>query len=379
MRTVILAAGLLALGAAVSPGAHAAHRVHHAHRGHAVRPVQPATGERLELDPASGNYRIAYFLPGDPRGRGAALHHGVYVPATKIDPVVESEFIYRAEQREVGYRYRIRNGTHARQALVSVSLEPVSEISALALPPTHGEVLPAERIAQLEGTAATALASPASWSGTVRTSPAGGLRIDWRYAAGRPGQGLAPGRTQEGFGVPADDLPGIALARLSGAAPAPEFAGAWPDGDVGDRLSYLTMHDYITRPVAVPAVGIPDPYDPALLLDRIRDQTHTWVAISLLDPIFSAALDRHFTTAAAALRAGDTQGARFDLDAIRTELAAQQPSLQPGVHCAAPKAAQIGLLAARVLDFDLNYVMMRMGEGSVAAVPVIPAQAGIQR
>jgi hypothetical protein len=359
MRTAILAAAVLVLGAAVAPDA-CAHAGPHGRRAHVSRAAFTLSGASLLLDPVSGNYRVSYYVPGDLR---KTLHHAVFVPSTKIDPVLESEFEY-GDDREVHYRYHLGNGPRARQALVSVVLEPVSELSALALPPTQPREMSADRRSQLEALAATALLTPAGWNGRVTTSAGGGLRIAWRYSAGARGRALVRGGRQAGFGLPADDLPGIVLAKLTGDAPVLKFDSAWPAGDIGDRLAYLATHDYVTRPVAVPAIAIPEPYDSARLLDSIRSQTHDWIAYRLLDPLFSVRLDHHLHEAAGALRRGDAQGARFELEDLRTLLAVQQPSLDTRdkhLPRVAPTAAQIDPLAARVLDFNLNYVLKRMG------------------
>ncbi len=380
MKTAILAAALLAIGVALAPGAYGARRAH------IVRTADPAPGERLALDPGSGNYRIDYLPPGAPRGkRDQPLLHAVFVPATKIDPAIESDFAYAGAAGDVRYSYRIANGRGARQPLVSMMLDPVSDLSALLLPPKRVEDIDITRIAQLESTAATALAAPAGWSGYVTTSPAGGLRISWRVEPGKRGRGLLPGRALAGFGLPADDLPGIVLARLTGDAPALDFKGREPGGDIRDRLAYLTANNYVTRPVAAPEIVLPQPFDAAVLLQRIQAHVHGWVALRLLDAGFSARLDSRLAAAAEDLRTNQPEAAREEIAQLRALLLRAHPELEmpqaQGARAARPArravsginagpdasepdlGAQIDPLAARVLDFDLNYVLRRMEEG----------------
>ncbi len=364
MRTAILAAVLLALGAAAAPSAHAAHR---GHRVHVVRTADGAPGETVALDPNTGDYRIAYFVQGKSGAPGEkTLRRAVFVPATKIDPVIESDFVYR-DDREVHYAYRIANGRMGREGVVEIILEPVSDLSALLVPPKRVQDIDVAKKSQLEDTAATALATPANWTGHVTTSAGGGLRIGWRFDAAGRARGILPGRAQAGFGMPANDLPGIVLAKMTGDAPALDFRGDGPDGDIRDRLNYLAAHNYVTRPIAVPGVAIPDPFDAALLVERIQAQVHTWILMNLIDPLFSARLDHHFAAAANALRQEMPEAARFDLDSIHTLLAVQDPGReaiagQGPCHCARPEAAQIDPLAARVLEFNLKYVEMRLEE-----------------
>lgn len=401
MRRAYLAAAICALGLSLLPcAADARHsrRAHHARRDRfpVVRRTDPP-GVGMALDPATGNYRISYYPPALPppsspslmEGQPAAtqagpvvlrvsavsrrrpsaakpkLLHAIFVPATKIDPIVESDFVYRPGRREVQYAYRIANGRGAKQALVRIAIEPLSTVSALMLPLPGGAGRDAERTAQFEATASGALISPDHWSGTLSALAGPGLRIVWQLDAAPGARGVAPGRAQSGFGLPADDLPGVALARLRGNAPPLRFGGHWPPGDIGDRLRYLTAHDYVTRPVAVPAITLPDPYDSAALIGRIQAQMHTWIALGLLDPLFADRLDHHLEYAADELRNGWTRDARYDLDAVHLLLALQYPSLEGKAgpaHLLKPAAMQIDVVAARVLDFDLKYVEMRMDQ-----------------
>lgn len=391
MRRAYIAAAVCVLSLTLAPGAHGARRRHRAHHRH--RPRHPhlhrhppgraaPQGPGIVLDPATGNYLISYYPPSAPADPAISqpvapdaektLLHATYVPATKVDPVVESDFVYREARHEVQYSYRIRNGRGAKQALAQIVLEPVSNVSALMLPPSVAGGMDATRTAQFEATASAALITPPNWDGQLSISPGRGLRIVWRFQAEGGKKGLAPGRAQDGFGMPADDLPGVVLARLKGDAPRLDFKGAPPDGDLADRLAYLLAHDYVTRPVAVPTIRVPDPYDTIVLIHRIQDQMHGWIRLQLLDPSFSARLNHHLRAAVNEMRYGHEQGARYELDAARLLLAVQQPSLAGNgdrARLPSPTAMQIDKLPARVLDFDLNYVEMQMEEARSRVPP----------
>jgi hypothetical protein len=380
LRRATIAAAIWVLGLSLIPGVADARHRHHRHRAHRAQRHARATPEKpgpgITLDPASGIYHISYYAPPAPgadpagtpvKGKPAAktLLHTTFVPATRIDPTIESDFVYRPDRREVQYAYRVANGRRAKAALVRIVIDPLSTVSALMLPPASAGGMDADHRTQFEGTASGALITPDHWSGTLSAHTGPGLRIVWQLDATPGAKGVAPGRAQAGFGLPADDLPGVVLAHLQGAAPAPPFGGNWPPGDIGDRLRYLAAHDYVTRPVAVPAIAVPEPYDPAALIGRIQAQMHTWVALQLLDPNFAERLDHHLIYAADGLRKGWIRDARYDLDAVHLLLAQQHPSLEGKegpAHLLKRTAMQIDVVAARVLDFDLKYVEMRLDE-----------------
>ena len=73
--------------------------------------------------------------------------------------------------------------------------------------------------------------------------------------------------------------------------------GTDSDSDIGKRIQALDDNDFVPRNAAVPTIAVPDPFDPAVTLERIQAHAHTWIAMKLLDPAFSAQLDRSFQSA----------------------------------------------------------------------------------
>ncbi len=106
---------------------------------------------------------------------------------------------------------------------------------------------------------------------------------------------------------------------------------------------------------------IPTPYNTAVTLESIQTYVHIWIAKQLLNATLSAQLDISFQAAIAAYRANQPQTAIIQLQTMRALIQQQQPDADkdaPVINLTAPPAL-IDLLAARILYFDLGYVMQR--------------------
>ena len=130
-------------------------------------------------------------------------------------------------------------------------------------------------------------------------------------------------------------------------------------------------NNFVPRPAAVPAVAVPNPFDAAVLLDRIQTQTHTWIAMQLLDASFSSQLDRYLTAAADAYRHNQPKAGKEHIQTLRKILKKEHEDLGRDEEHESDKnreknddrkSKMIDGLAARVLDFDLKYVLKRMGD-----------------
>src|SRR5450759_2543005 len=75
-------------------------------------------GESIVLDPNTGDYTLTYFdYPSAPKK--ARIRQAIFVPATKIDPIVKSAFNLR-EGGEIIYTYTVTNGIKSRQPLIAM-------------------------------------------------------------------------------------------------------------------------------------------------------------------------------------------------------------------------------------------------------------------
>ncbi|MHB9118372.1 MAG: hypothetical protein ACYC2R_08855 [Burkholderiales bacterium] len=324
-------------------------------------------GESIVLDPSTGDYTITYWdYPGDPDAR---IRQAVFVPATKIDPLVKSTFKLR-EGGTIFYTYRVTNGVKSRQPLIAMLFDPVTDIvSAVPLPKRQQDV-DLNTIAQTDRAGVAALATPDGWIGRSTTSRAGGLRIGWSYEdLNTDADGLASGKKQSGFGFSSKDLPGIGIAQLDGNAPVPMFPAEGPADELAKEFEPIEQNNFVSRNAAIPTIAVPNPFDPAVLLERIQTHAHTWIARKLLDPAFSAQLDRFFLAAVNAYRSNQPEAARKSLKAMREYIKQEHADSDreddgddKGDDKEKNKSKQILIdkLAARILDFDLKYVMKRM-------------------
>jgi hypothetical protein len=321
-------------------------------------------GESIVRDPATGNYTITYV--GD---SPTQLSQTIFVPSTKIVPTIRSSF-RMGERGVIMYRYTVSNGTSAKQAIVGVVLDQIAnpivgepvEPDVAATQATFNAYYAAEK---------AAIASPVDWIGSIIRIRSDNLdRLAWRPKGGTlRTNGIQAGRTLSGFGFNSLDLPGVGPSQMDGMG---EVLGFPDDGPVGDsavlaQMEQLRDNDFIARNAAVPTISVPVPFDVAVLLDRIRTHVDTWPGKQLLDPAYAAQLDRYMVAAANAYRLNQPKAGRENIESVRRLLEHEHRFLdhddEDNDDTAEHKAATrltIDRLAARVLDFDLRYVLKRM-------------------
>jgi hypothetical protein len=149
----------------------------------------------------------------------------------------------------------------------------------------------------------------------------------------------------------------------------------WPDegpeGELASEFEKIEQNDFVPHTAAVPTIAVPSPFDPAVTLERIQTHMHTWIGMQLLDAAFSSQLDRYLAAAADAYRRNQPKAGKDHLETLRKMLKKEQPAADKedgnddngdkGDENDKTKRFLIDKLAARILDFDLKYVMKRMG------------------
>jgi hypothetical protein len=330
--------------------------------------AQAYPGESIVRDPATGDYIITYWnTEMDPPG----LETTTYVTATKIVPTIRSRFSSR--DGNIDYRYTISNSTQSKQVLVHVILDPVEPV--IGTRSTRGmkwgtAADKAARMAILDANE-KAFTTPPGWFSSIacgvdgRTD--GSVRIGWR-ASIELSTGLKPGSAIQGFSFSSTALSGTIDAHLSGDSPVHGWSGEGPseDSDIFQQVLEIQMHDFVPRNAAVPTIAVPVPFDAAILLHRIRTHVATWPGKQLIDAAFAAQLDRYMVAAADAYRLSQPKAGKENIKAIRKLLEHEHKYLdhddEDNDDTAEHKAAtrlSIDRLAARVLDFDLRYVLKR--------------------
>lgn len=177
-----------------------------------------------------------------------------------------------------------------------------------------------------------------------------------------------------GLNFKLNHYPGLGTAQFEGALRFVNgFGGEGPDpsSDISKQIQALYQNDFVPRNAAVPTIAVPDPFDPAVTLERIQTHMHTWIAMQLLDPAFSAQLDRSFQSAISAYRLNQPKVGKKQIQTMRELLKKEHAdadreddnddSGEKGDRDDRNKHALIDQLAARILDFDLKYVTRRMG------------------
>lgn len=320
------------------------------------------TGEGIAFDPLTGNYTVSYLVDLDDGSK--LLQKTIFEPATQIDPSVQSKLRLESANK-VMYRYTILTSSRGRQALDTVRFVFSSKIFGSQDLPTNISPTTETKIVSILNANRMALATPMGWDGGIFPNKAGGIRISWNSINHG---GIRPGNSLTGFGFTSVDLPGLGLVELEGLRKRrTTYAGDGPQGDVKQQFSALRQKDFVPRNAAIPTIAIPVPFDAAVLLDRIRTHVATWPGKQLLDSTYAAQLDRYMAAAADAYRLNNTKAGKENIESVQKMLEHEHKYLdhddEDNEDTAEHKTATrltIDRLAARVLNFDLRYVLRRM-------------------
>jgi hypothetical protein len=324
-------------------------------------------GEGIVRDSVTGDYNITY-RSGDPAE--TQLMQTTFVPSTKIEPAVNS--IIRTNAQGVFiYRYSVSNGAMAKQPIVGVMIENIVN-------PILGETpFPAVTASDAAFDAyhlatKAAMFSPRGWWGDITRDL---HQASWSTDIGTTftGGGIQPRQTISGFSFASIDLPSIGEVRLVGTGAIFGYPDEGPaeDSAILAEIERLQKNDFVSRNAAVPTIVVPVPFDAALLLDRIRTHVTTWPSKQLLDPALATQLDRYLVSAADAYRRNQFKAGKEHIETLREMLKREHKDLdhddeenaQRGErnddHRAVNQRILIDRLAARILDFDLKYVLKR--------------------
>jgi hypothetical protein len=338
--------------------------------------AQAYEGEGIVLDPATGNYIITYMGDED------RLMQTTFVPATKIMPSVRSAFRLDKDFT-VTYRYSVSNASTAPNPIDTFMVDDVVNPIIGELPFPHEAMYRADGEVSFKAyhdAEKANIASPPSWeAGFARGS--GLKRIHWGEGWNpvtdtRIGKPILAGDTLSGFGFKSIDLPGVGESKLRGGLALFGYPDDGPDEDspIFEQINKLRDNDHVVRSVAVPTISLPAVFDAAVVVDRIREHVATWPSKQLADATVAAQLDAELLATASAYRANQPQVARDHieilLDLIRREHKDidrddddEHDNKRGGKESDRKVTSQpirLDRLAARVLDFDLKYVLKRM-------------------
>jgi len=268
----------------------------------------------------------------------------------------------------VAYRYTIENDEKNDQDIVSIVLNEVSQIIGSRddrdFKITYG--MDSTWAASILKENSAALVSPPGWRGSITFGMyhKDNIRVGWnplRDEGDRSLAGIKPGMHLANFGFDSSALPGIGSAQMEGESSTPIQIQYDYDSSISiiDQLMKIEEHAHALDNAAVPAILIQTPFDPSETLTQLQDHMRKWVTASFLDRSFHATLSRSIQKAIKAYRNKDTQVAKEHLEATRKLIREEQPNIKKGMSAIryASRGLTIDILAARILDFNLKYVI----------------------
>jgi hypothetical protein len=263
-------------------------------------------------------------------------------PPHNIDASVRSRF-KQVEDDAIRYTYAIQNNRSSPQPIIDAKIL-VSEADKKAV------------------------TVPNSWEPFIVENPNEGETGYWiiwsQYRTGIPA-----GQSQGGYAVVKRDLPGIGRMWLSGAATMIAFSDEGPHGKMAEYLEgdfFFAHKDGVPYLAAIPRINVPTPYDAAMVLTNIQKHLdQDLVAMKLVEPALVAELDRRFEMATAAAKSGNSAALKADLKEARKILKRERQDIDKDDDRDSDDKEKtvkyrIDKLAARVLDFDLEYVEKRV-------------------
>lgn len=284
-----------------------------------------------------GNYVVTYKDSSD------SYNEVVLVPATKIEPKIKSKFKKSESGGAIFYRYDVSNGRTAKQNIIAL------------------------RTAVTNVNAGSPIA-PAEWKGLV--SPMSGnakLHLSWNYWTSKEPRGIKPGRTMDGFALESFDLPGVAVMETAGERPTTEWLGEYPQGAIGDQVAQIEKKNFIERWAAVPTIPVATPFSAATVIAALQQHADKdLLSMKLIDASLIGQMDRLFMAAIEAAKIDNEIALKSNLNDIRRLLKKEHGDLESEDRDdekvkANTNAPVIDKLAARVLDFDVRYVLGRVG------------------
>lgn len=266
--------------------------------------AQPAT-ETLETGssqdsysrhPVTGDWTFHFYNPED-KTRSQIWR---YVPRHKINPAVRS--IVRFDGKEFDYRYRIRNGSDAKQAIAYIWMRGWFSVGNLPPELTDQQIrtLTSQQLFDLTEENGRrereirdrTMQGPAGWDNSW-SAKRGSTDTGFGWfpdAKDDRNHGMKPGVQQGGFGISRPELPGIAFAKMRGWVQHPAPIGGGPSvGPMADALRQLEEENSVWTHVLVPAIAPPVPWDAAEFVKRLQAHVQNWPKWEAMRP---AALNR---------------------------------------------------------------------------------------
>jgi hypothetical protein len=313
-----------------------------------------------------------------------------YVQQNAISPVLNSTVSGQVSGTWV-YRYQVTNRRHAKQLLDSFRIWGIPLIYKVPnLPPVTASAFKDPEIEDKQQWAQLAvkrnfeksiLKAPRGWTAALRVDEqVGQTSLVWT-----PGlkdsdpDGIAIGRSQDGFMVLRPELPGVARAKLTGSTEEPWGLDHLPETPFwNNKIQEIQSRDFVLVPVLAPVIPIPNPYNAAQLARSLQAHTQTWLKYEHVNAEMQNRLNRQFDVLIPALNNGHQRLAAATIDALIKESRQHQAALSDAMveaddpqHGSVPKPknspqampgrpAAMDRIAARALIFNLRYIRARL-------------------
>ena len=282
------------------------------------------------------------------------------------------------EKGKISYRYAVTNDKKNKQDIVLVIFDEVGQIIGSRddrdFEIEHGmDSATTESILKEN---AAALFTPPDWEGSITFGmyDEDNIRIGWNPfrddVTGKSKDGIKPGVRLAGFGFYSHALPGIGSVQMEGNSSIPKMLKYDPNSEVSviDQLLIIEENDHAYGNAAVPAIILQTPFDPVATLEQLQDHIKQWTTSELLDRAFHSKLRRSLQEAIKAYRKKDTKVAIEHLETTRQLIRKEQPDSdksdpqnEENEILYVTRGLVIDKLAARILDFDLKYVINHTG------------------
>ncbi|MGV0959365.1 MAG: hypothetical protein ACOYB1_05960 [Limnohabitans sp.] len=311
-----------------------------------------------------------------------------YVQQNGIAPTIQSTV--QNIQNQFSYRYRITNQRDAKQLVDTFRIWGIPLVYKIPnLPPVTTSMKDTDKWTaqywlQLEATQIfqrKTVFAPQGWSASLRTDESAN-QSSFVWTPGLKDtdpDGIAPGRSQDGFTIMRTELPGMARAKLTGSTEEPWGLDNLPDTPFWrEQVKLIQEQDYVLVPVMAPVITVPTPYNAAVLARSLRGHVQTWLKYGHIDAHTLARLNRQFDVLIPALDRGHRKSAAAAIEALVKECTHHHSDLlnhpietDDERHAAAPVHKTIistsstlrplfDRVCARVLIFNLRYIRTRL-------------------
>jgi hypothetical protein len=335
------------------------------------------------FDAARNSWKLYYQDPETSEWR-----QRTYVQQNGISPTIQSTV--QNIQNQFTYRYRINNRRDAKQLVDTFRIWGIPlAYTTPNLPPVTTSMKDTDKWTaqywlQLEAKQIferRTVFAPRGWSASLRTDESAN-QSSFVWTPGLKDtdpDGIAPGRSQDGFTVMRTELPGMARAKLTGSTEEPWGLDNLPDTSFWrEKIKLIQEQDYVLVPVMAPIIPVPTPYNAAALARSLREHIQTWLKYGHVDANTLARLNRQFDVLIPALDIGHRKSAAAAIEALirecinhHSDLRHQPIETDDEHHAATPirKTATpvsttlqpfFDRVAARALIFNLRYIQTKL-------------------